>query len=134
MKNVHPVYGAGIRTHNLSVCESHPITTKAVLPPNCFNFIPLQLIHTIHLRQLRVNYKRSILVEIESIIFMSKRYTYRSTVQVASRLHIGSYFAQNRYLELFFGKCASKVLDIMMSFSNPQRRNVWVLPDTTAFA
>ena len=32
-KNVHPVYGAGIQTHNLRNCESLPITTRPGLPP-----------------------------------------------------------------------------------------------------
>ena len=32
-KNVHPVYGAGIRTHNLSAHESPPITTRPRLLP-----------------------------------------------------------------------------------------------------
>ena len=32
-KNVHPVYGAGIRTHNLSQMSHHLITTRPALPP-----------------------------------------------------------------------------------------------------
>ena len=39
VKNVHPVYRAGIRTHNLSEQKSLPITTRSGLPPNplvCF--------------------------------------------------------------------------------------------------
>ena len=33
-KNIHPVYGAGIQTHNLQKRESLPITTRPGLPPN----------------------------------------------------------------------------------------------------
>ena len=38
VKNVHPVYGDGIQTHDLQNFESPPITTRPGLPPkNCIN-------------------------------------------------------------------------------------------------
>ena len=33
VKNVHPVYGAGFRTHDFSEHESPPITIRPGLPP-----------------------------------------------------------------------------------------------------
>ena len=33
VKNIHPVYGTGIRTHNLLIMRNHPVTTRPGLLP-----------------------------------------------------------------------------------------------------
>ena len=64
--NVHPVYGAGIRTHNILNMMSSPITTRPGLPPRSFSFISKQFDSFQEIR-LVMSERDAVLKEIEKL-------------------------------------------------------------------